>query len=706
MFTKIKHSSEMKDDDDVDKDVTRDPTTVAFLEQDMKDLEEIKPSMPSPDIEAGKVPLRGTDTEDDDDDDEDDGSDAGLSDEFRPGEEKKRQVLERRSSALRRAGSDRGPKHRVSLERKSTKTSVREGSVGSVPYYYPSKRLDTDTKKDPLTASMPGSIPNSSISIGLSRFPNAKELGESINVKVLELTKITLVVILNSMLIALAYGLKHGITMGLAPNFVRYAGGVFLEIILLIANILTIMAVDAGASIYMAGLLTNSKKGYSMAAFGFMHSSPFLRLSFTDQLSLSSPCRKFLHRAAYVWLLLEAAKLLSPLGATGVATDVVYSNAAPMTCIRLDSVDLADRGFPTLETSQGVSEFLFGSALGCMRSEMDCGVPRSVFVTGPQLNGAVNSGDTIEGAGYQADIASNCKCYNISSPLPAARGLLYSDEIPNIMSAARSFRTPFVYHGRVENITSNAYSGVFVLGNINGCGGYSDSLVSICSTTISNIANVEKTLKILQEQTVNVTDIMFALDAMMGPGSFTYLPSTVPGMLSPLLYWMSTDLLSVNPTYISAGMEASIAILLRAGMQRTFSMSGITCPRFIARDDMVKVLLKGWGYSTLYASSMVQLLFSFAALGFGSTWLWLKRPITPALRALKEPTYFMTLLADSPFSANLAGTANAPAYVFWQALDLIVKIGESVDTLSEPIGHLRMERAKFVRPLSNGKAYY
>ncbi|KAJ3098510.1 hypothetical protein HDU97_003966 [Phlyctochytrium planicorne] len=591
-------------------------------------------------------------------------------------------------------GSDRLPRYPGSISRKvsmSAHTKLRRTNSDESDTFYnaSSRAANQDSKRDISRYSNQGSRPGSSCSIGTSRFPHAKELGESLNFKLKELGLITLVILLNSALLVLAWALKDGVPVFVSPDAVRYAGGVVLEIVLLVTNIFTIMAMDSGGSIYIACLLTNTK------------------------------------RASIIWIILEAAKLFSPLSATGIALDIVYTDSDPTTCTKFLAADLTDRNYPTVESSMGVGEYIYGTALGCMRSEMDCGGPYSVFVNGPQLNGAVLSGDTIVGDGVQANIRANCKCYNVTSELPVARGLLIPGEGNAIFNFSRDSKFPFLYHGKRQNVSESSFTSVFVLGGTIACGGFSDAVASVCSVEFSELKDVvvrstfltdgttasialskSESIGIADIQDLNPDDMIFAMDAMIPKGTANSLPATIPGMLSPLLYWTSTDLLSINPAYLSPGMETTISILLRAGIQRTFDSTGLQCPRFISRGDMTKVKMKGWGYATLFISAVIQLIFSFLALGLAMHWLWNKHPITPALRALRDPTYFMTLLADSPFCVNLVGTANAPPYVFWQSLDLIVKIGESVDTLSEPIGHIKMERAKLVRSLANGRLYY
>ena len=86
-------------------------------------------------------------------------------------------------------------------------------------------------------------------------------------------------------------------------------------------------------------------------------------------------------------------------------------------------------------------------------------------------------------------------------------------------------------------------------------------------------------------------------------------------------------------------------------------------------------------------------------------WLISNVPAGPAIRALNESIYFTTLLADSNLGDNLKGLCNAPTHAIWQSLDVIVRIGESIMTQDEAVGHITMDKPKVVRPLINARRY-
>lgn len=86
-------------------------------------------------------------------------------------------------------------------------------------------------------------------------------------------------------------------------------------------------------------------------------------------------------------------------------------------------------------------------------------------------------------------------------------------------------------------------------------------------------------------------------------------------------------------------------------------------------------------------------------------WLLSVAPVVPAIRAVKESAYFTTQLPYSTFGDNLHGLCNASTFATWQSLDIIVQIGESVETTTDRNGYITMDKKKLVRPLVNGRKY-
>ncbi|KAI8837817.1 hypothetical protein BC829DRAFT_404878 [Chytridium lagenaria] len=462
----------------------------------------------------------------------------------------------------------------------------------------------------------------SSMSIGTSRWPHARELSETFGLKMRYISSILAVTLMNGGLIAITYVLADGTNIKLSPAAVHYAGGVILELILLVTNTMTVFAVDLGISILLAIMLTS--RGYSMAACGFMQTNPVLRLSFTNELSLNSPCRKTLERVAFAWILLESLKLVSPIGATGLDARPVRMVSSASPCIVFDGSDIRDRNFPTFWSAAGVAEFIYGTALGCMRSEFPC-------------TDKVGDGDTIVGPGYHMYITSTCSCHNTSNPDVVRKGILTAQDIAAIRPALNQSNHFVMLSTNVTVSTiEDMVSFSIIPGNIKTCGGLRAEVMPVCYTEWSvRSSRMERQLPLLS----------------LIPKFKNFKRDRRPLPSSRL-----SDLIGVDPSLQDVGIETMVSILLRAGFQRNFKTKGSSCPKREEVMDTSFIVLRDWSNLS----------------------------ILPALQAIRNPSFFMTLLSDSP---------NAPRHVIWQNLDLIVKIGENIET------------AKLVRPLKNGRIY-
>ncbi|KAJ3218779.1 hypothetical protein HDU67_004027 [Dinochytrium kinnereticum] len=599
----------------------------------------------------------------------------------------------------------------------------------SPSYYKPTRRpsisggsYSRKTKNSLRPIPSKGSVHHSrsTMTLGKGKFPHSRELSETLGSKVRHLIIMFAAIAMNMLLIWIALAMKAGTTVAIPRSLIQSIGPVLFQLILIVVNVVTVHALDEAAMIFMASKLTSG--GYSMAACGFMHKKPILRLSFSNQLSLNSPCRKSLSRAALVWALLEGVMILSPFGASGISVKTMRSVANTVPCILFDSTKLRDRRYPTIETSLGVAEFIFGNALGCLRSQRTCTDEGSHFTFGPQLVGAIKDGDTIMGPGYSAYLSTACECHNVTDSHVVAEGFITAQDQRALMVAIDEKDIPFSLLSRAMNLTNNDTDLTIrtVHGNVPNCGGFYSEMMPICTTAITKLRNSQvlatfltdgttasialvnsEFIQLEEVQTAQMSSIATALSGMMEQGQVYSTPSITPGMMNTLMYWTSSNLISVDPSLYDAGIETHVAILLRAAIQRFFQTRGSSCPRRVDSVDTAFVSFEAWSSYSVLIGAVVQLIFSLFALGLGCTWLLLKNPITPGLRALSDPSYFLTLLSDSTFTTNLVGTANAQEHVLWQNLDVVVKIGESVDTTGEPVGRIRMDTVKMYSPPAN-----
>ncbi|KAJ3239908.1 hypothetical protein HDU78_002566 [Chytriomyces hyalinus] len=573
--------------------------------------------------------------------------------------------------------------------------------------------------------SSKNSMSSSAASIGLSKFPHAQEVCETFGSKTKKIGMVAFVLVLNTLLVVVGHLMTNGLLIYISPSLITFAGGVVIELLLLLTNVLTIEAMDISASIVIAALLTQ-KKGYSMAACGFMQSSPIHRVQYTSQLSLNSPCRKLLQRVSYLWVLGEALKLLSPLGATGVVSSTVRTHADAVNCIVFQPslVWMRDRLYPTIKSTAGVAEYIFGNALGCMRSEHDCTPDGSEFIFGPQLDGSVGSGDTIVGKGFSMMVASECECVDLADRSAVERGILSEADQLNFKNAYSNTSAAFMMRFGTTTYTNESLTTVMAIGNMHICGGIRESVVPTCTTVIhglhdamvqasfltdgtpASIALVDSVIESYSPiTTITIPAVKQSLDYIWPTSTVFPLVSNVAGMLNAMLYWTSSDLVAVDPTLLSAGIETLHSMILRAGFQRSFDSKGSSCTRIVSRTDQTVVYLTSWGSACIYAAGTVQIFLSLISLIVASYWYFSDVPLGPAIRVITQPTYFMSVFCESPFSVMLVGTGNAQVHVLWQAVDVVVRIGESLETMDEPIGRIKMERPKLVQAMTNGRMY-
>lgn len=81
-------------------------------------------------------------------------------------------------------------------------------------------------------------------------------------------------------------------------------------------------------------------------------------------------------------------------------------------------------------------------------------------------------------------------------------------------------------------------------------------------------------------------------------------------------------------------------------------------------------------------------------------------PIGPAVRILTEKVYMIALIKTSSVQVGIDQLCNAPTHQIWQNLDIVLKVGESVQTVHEETGHIVLDKYKMVKPLKNGRKYY
>ena len=146
--------------------------------------------------------------------------------------------------------------------------------------------------------------------------------------------------------------MREGITIGIPLSILGLVGTVVVEIFLLLANIITFKALDSGSAAFFGHRLA-STHGYSLVVCGFQHSAAVFKSSFCSDLSLNSSCRKLLGRIAIVWFILEALKLVTPIGAIGLNKSVLRQDDGTISCVEYGQKNTpVNRNWPSVDAGK------------------------------------------------------------------------------------------------------------------------------------------------------------------------------------------------------------------------------------------------------------------------------------------------------------------------------------------------------------------
>lgn len=140
-----------------------------------------------------------------------------------------------------------------------------------------------------------------------TKYPNARELSETFQTKIREMSWVFVSLIVNGLLIIFQINMSTGINIPVPISIIEVLGILLLEILFLLANIITIQALDDSFAAYFGSRIA-SKQGYSVAVCGFYQASSLGKSGFCSSLSLNSKCRKLLGRMSIMWTILELLK--------------------------------------------------------------------------------------------------------------------------------------------------------------------------------------------------------------------------------------------------------------------------------------------------------------------------------------------------------------------------------------------------------------
>ncbi|KAI8909126.1 hypothetical protein EDD86DRAFT_190954 [Gorgonomyces haynaldii] len=572
-------------------------------------------------------------------------------------------------------------------------------------------------------ASIGSSIVSSSSDSGRPR-----EIHETLLTKLFNLKWTFLAIILNVLLLSTFNAMvsPKGFTTNVLVELFSADSPVIVELFMNLNHFVTSMALTEGLANYL-GYLISRPEGYSLAVCGFAHASTIDKLTFASRLSYRSPSKKLITRLIVIIFLHHAALFLTIFSSTTVYPDDLREDSGIKSCLEYtQDGKLHDRGFPTIEIEYGVAEYVFGTSLGFLTSEMD--VAYTTHIMPPQLIDTLDDGTSIVGNGFTTDIRSTCVCAKSKSSAHLVEAGFPSAKVATVISLTNTLSTA---QGMVNTISYDENSKnttvISLLNSYNICGGTNGSYPpAVCQTVLSNhrTAEIVSTymtdgtpasiaLKIVDLRSVgdkvDQTWVYQALNNLIGNGvgvGFFELPSTYPGATNPLLWWATTNMQTVSRTYLSSGIETTFAILMRAAIQRSYSFTATLCPQNVKSLLAVIIRMSSGGYFVGCVFAYAELVICGLSIIATLPWLLSRVPLSPAVKLAKDSVYFRFMISGAIDNGHIRLSQMMETKDYWPRLDVVMRMGESIKTRDDPdTGLLALDKPRMIVGLSDTKMY-
>ena len=159
---------------------------------------------------------------------------------------------------------------------------------------------------------------------------------------------------------------------------------------------------------------------------------------------------------------------------------------------------------------------------------------------------------------------------------------------------------------------------------------------------------------------------------------------------------------------LEPGIEATMALVLRGSIQRSYTSTGNTCTQQVYDPLEVTVRMKGYGYTLALLWVIIQFTFNLMALACYIPW-WLEPgPILPAVELTQKSIIFSLFAAkNAPTMSRIKSmSSNLELALIWPRLDMVLRVGESIHSKEDPTnGVIVMDKPKMVVHLSYDKVY-
>jgi len=534
-------------------------------------------------------------------------------------------------------------------------------------------------------------------------------------------------IIIEVLLIYVLYLLHtdEGITVPVGGQVFQQTVPVILELWMHICYIFTDLALSKGVAAYFAHELVQ-KRGYSLIVCGFIQSGLFAKIQFSGLLNFRSKYKKVLSRASILWLVHILFLILTFFASTAITISTTRYDSGSLLCVEYGQDGTpVDRGWPTIETQSGVAEFIFGTSLGLLSSEGHD--VNTTLLTSPQLIDSCADGTNIQGNGFATNLATTCTCSassSIADLIVAGVDASVASEMLEkhvAMSGGPGWTNNIQWDGAQSIVITTLISGGYLCGGSN----YANKTVPVCTTNIASHKKAFIEISWMNDgvnvrsapnaaKSVTITDdakfdwLHTAVKNAFGDKVTSQkLPGFYPGTVNPLFWWTTPNLQTMSLSFLTGGIETSIAMMLKVGITRTYSVKGTTCTQNLEDLSKTTLNISSNGFTIGIIFTVFELFLSVASIIACIPWFIYKDPVIPALRLVSDRTYFNIMLCKNS-TGNLLRMIGSTAdrTDIWPKLDMEVRVGENIQTVSDPeSGEIIMDKPKLVTHLSWTKCY-
>jgi hypothetical protein len=556
---------------------------------------------------------------------------------------------------------------------------------------------------------------------------NAKELDESFMIKIRGLKFTLLAILSNTFLLFLLISLKssHGLVLSVS-GFLMHIGPVVMQTWMHVCHYFTERGLTEASGIFI-GYLMSRKEGYSVAACAFVHTSTFEKFSFVGFLSFKSKCKNLLQKFVYLWFFQVAILLITVLSSTSITHQDMRVDAGLSKCSVYKQEDIPfDRGIPTKDGAIGVAEYVFGMSIGRLRSQEDVSFTTHIFP--PQLVDTAYDGSSIVGPGFTTKVDTSCDCSNSLNAVHLVASGVDATYVSDMVHQVRRLGDLTGIVSSLEyNQTAETVTVVSLLVNVGVCGGRNATNpgIPVCTTVLSEHNNAVVLARYITDgtpasvaiayvenrETLGKADIEWmykALDNFLGGKINTFvLPETIPGLVNPMLWWATPNMIKVSPSLLEAGMETTMAMIMRPAIQRTYSTQGEMCTQNVIDDTKSVFFISGFGFTFGLIFCITEIVINLICIGMAVPWFLKKNPIGPAIRLASDKNYFMIMLASRLGAQTINGTSlTGTITTIWPKMDIFLRVGESIGTKDDvEFGMITIDRPKMVTDFVSSKSY-